>query len=265
MNAFPWLLLLLSISVSAQELPTAGDCPEILLDQNDPAFQGVPIWNQGATPSCYLYSSSFMASVWARKHWPVRQDFVVDPAFAYDQLMRSNKEIKEPILDAENGRTCMSLRWLLKGIERKILQTSRNSSSSLKQPECRMFGFERIQDHQNLKSPLEFKNRMKTLIAQKEFFSIEYCSGVLSDPGKEHIKNRIFDSTLTYLNSPEKTRNFENSCGFHVSVVVGQAMRDGKCQARIRNSWGKSNGENGYNWVDLEALSKNTLRVITLD
>ncbi len=257
MKTLTWLTFFLVTSAPAL---AQDDCRQILLDQSDPEISGIPVWNQGATPSCYMYSSSFMATAWIRKHWPAPKNFVVDPHRSYEQLMQSSDEVKAPILDAENGRTCMSLRWLLKGLEDSL-----GKGPALAQPACAMFGFEKTPTRQTLKAPSEFKKRMKELLARKELFSIEYCSGVLFQPGAALIKNRQFGPTLTYLNSPEQYENFDRRCDFHVSVVVGQAMRGGKCQIRIRNSWGTGNGVNGYNWVDADDLSRNTLRVVTFE
>lgn len=46
----------------------------------------------------------------------------------------------------------------------------------------------------------------------------------------------------------------QDSCGSHEVVLVGAYYENGKCKARIRNSWGKDWGDQGHNTVPLDDL-----------
>ena len=241
-------------------------CPTVRMDQTDSDVSAIPIWDEGQQPSCYVYSSSFLATMWIRKFWkvqdPALSSFVADPYSNFEGVLADPD--KDQILDAENGRTCMSLAWELRTYQ-KIFSAQTSSSTEFPFPKCDMFGLLRSPDHETLRTPGEIKAQMQVLLGAKTPFpfAIEYCSGVL-DGRQNLITNRVFDKTLTYLNSDQSIRNFSADCGFHVSVIVGQEKRDDHCEILIRNSWGREAGDNGYYWVDADALSANTLRVVSL-
>jgi hypothetical protein len=198
---------------------------------------------------------------WIRKKWPQFQSefqkYTIDPAFVANDIEHEWSEKKERITDAENGRTCMSLDWIFEKIK-----TNRN----LPIPRCSMYGLDRIGKNQVLKDPRDLEMRMRELVNRRIVFAIEYCRGAQLHPQKNFILNRTFRDKLTYLNTPAESENFAPGCDFHVAVIVGQSFRNEKCQLRIRDSWGQSLGDDfGHVWVDSDSLSRNVLRVVTMD
>lgn len=241
-------------------------CPTVRLDQTDPDVGSIPIWDQGYTPSCYVYASSFLATQWVRKKWAPRvtalSTHTDDPARVYADLQTAPDF--EAVLDAENGRTCMSLSWNLK---QKADYLRTHGHPALPMPRCEQYGLIREASRQVLRKSSEFDAKMKGLLKARQAFAIEYCSGVHRGGSEPLIVNRTFRKTLTYLNTPDAKDNFSSNCGFHVAVVVGQERVNGTCSYLVRNSWGTdaSGSAYGYYWVPANRLSANTLRVVTLE
>ena len=87
---------------------------------------------------------------------------------------------------------------------------------------------------------------------------VGYCSGVLKR-GKDF---RGYKGGLLGFTSIEAISSAE--CGLHESVVIGRAMKNGKCHLKIRNSWGADasyrhwdSDNNGNVWVEEDAFTEN--------
>jgi|GEM_PF-2913110 len=250
----------------------ADDCPTISLDQGQGTAAGIPVWNQKNTPACFAYTAALLATVWVRQQWSVGENdlalYSVDPKRSYKKMKRS-REFPE-ILDADRGRTCEATEFILKQARNKLADPT-NPHFSL--PVCEMYGFTQEPGTGNnlLRDPKDMEAQMHRLLQDGPLplpFSIEYCAETFNYPGKDLIINRTFRPSLSYLNDPKASReNFAPKCGFHAAVVTGQAMRNGVCEFRVRNSAGAINGTNiewGYFWIPASDLAKNTIRVITL-
>jgi hypothetical protein len=160
------------------------------------------------------------------------------------------------------------------------LEGSRINSSSdgAAGPSCKMFDFVKQEGKQRLETPESFKGEIHRLLNQPKDdvlpVGIAYCSGVLLQPKREFIKNRVFPLDVDHLNGPKAQENLSRSCKFHASAIIGrERQRDGKCYFLIQNSWGASCSpyntanrcENGKVWVEENALSRNILRIIHLN
>lgn len=154
------------------------------------------------------------------------------------------------------------------------LNSDRNSK-----PRCQKFDFDKIPNGSEfaLKNPASFKKELNDLLDKQPNqilpIGIEYCSGIFSDSSKSYIQNRVFPKNIDYLNSEASSRNLAQDCGFHASVIIGREKKDGKCKLLIQNSWGAScnyyqypeDCEGGKVWVDENDLTKNLLRISTLE
>lgn len=240
------------------------NCPSVLLDQTDPDVAALPITDQEFNGNCYFHGSSFLAQIWMRKKWGDSRNEIQDPNSLDEEFQLGPEEEVNRTLDAENGRTCSTLTWNLK--RQKELHPDLFGRKKI--PKCNMFGLVRNEKGQLLRQPAEFQEKMKSLLLKKHPmpFAIEFCAGVYKSPEKQMIHNRQFRDRLTYLNEADQSENFTRYCGFHVAVVVGQKLQNGKCQFRVRNSWGTGadGSDQGYYWVDQDILSQSTLRVVTL-
>jgi hypothetical protein len=245
-------------------------CPTIDLEDAGQTAENIPVWAQGDSPYCYVYSASTLATAWIRDNWSKGNSsfisYTANPQ-ATEKAIASDPKILAVILNADQGRTCEALDYIF--AQEKAL-TGDPTHPIFQAPLCTMWGLEASADHskQIQESPENFETQMHHLLtasARPVPFAIEYCSKVLTKPKGSYITNRTYESSLNYLNDPKlSTENFSKNCGFHSSVVVGQAMRNGSCSFKVRNSWGTSNGNHGDYWVDASDLARNTLRLIEL-
>jgi len=266
------LSIFIFVILTAVRANAVESCPTISLDQGQGTAAGIPVWNQKKSPACFAYTATLLATVWIRQQWAVGENdlaqYSIDPKRSYKRMKRS-REFPE-ILDADRGRTCEATQYILRE-SRSRLADPTNPHFSL--PVCDMYGFTQEAGTGNnlLRDPNDIEQQMHRLLENGPFplpFAIEYCSGTFLYPGKDFIVNRTFRPSLSYLNdTKEAGENFAPKCGFHAAVVTGQAMRNGVCEFRIRNSAGAISGKNidfGYFWVPASDLAKNTIRVITL-
>jgi hypothetical protein len=249
-------------------------CPTVELDDNGQSAHGFPIWNQGATPACFAFSASFLASVWIRENWARAnssyENYISDPFSNFSAM--SNDSVAYPqIEDADKGRTCQALDYIMK---LEIARSGDPTHPLYSVPTCAMWGIDMNADgtHKIQQAPDAFLAKMHDLLAGSARplpYGIEYCSAVFFNPEKDFIINRTYAPTLTYLNSIAASENFTSDCGFHSAAVIGQKMRSGVCYFKVRNSWGREglfarNVERGNFWIPSEALARNTLRLIEM-
>lgn len=244
----------------------AGEsCAPLRLDLTDPVISRIPIQNQHPEdPSCAVYSATFLDQVWTSRMSGNEPGYLApaeDPELNYQRILKSPSFTE--IFNADRGRTCQSAKWIAE-------QRGENSPQHF--PRCEMFGLQKTKVGQVLHSPSEFRSEMDSLLdrASPSPFALEFCAGVLYG-NSDMITKRSFDASLEYLNTDRQFENFSPGCFFHVAVVVGRAVRNGKCRYLIRDSLDHAqarsheNEENGHIWIDADSLSANTLRLIHLE
>jgi hypothetical protein len=267
-------LLFITLSLMTPLARAEDSCPTVELDNRGDSATGFPAWSQGDVPACFAYSASFLASVWIRENWARANSSFLN--YTRFPLSNYNTMIGDPVAypqiqDAENGRTCEALDYIMK---LEVARTGDPTHPLYLIPKCEMWGVDLNTDgaHKVQQSPEAFLARMHANLSGLNRplpFGIEYCASVFYDPSKNYITNRTYRPTLTYLNSDAASENLTQDCGFHSAAVIGQKMRGGVCYFKVRNSWGRGglfqrNVERGNYWIPAEALSRNTLRLIEM-
>jgi hypothetical protein len=213
-------------------------------------MSNVPVSNQEILPACYAFTAASMATAYA--HAVLNTSTDVSGAELFQKVQTSDKWV----LDANTGRTCNALALAAKEIP------------GLGQ--CQKFDF--ANNGRTLNTPADFLAKIdEQLVLKKLPIGIEYCSGVLLEGHKTFISKRTFRDDLNYLNTKEASENFDDSCNFHASTVIGRERRDdGRCYYYIQNSWGDDCSiypssirpcKGGRIWVPAEDLAPNLFRL----
>ena len=114
--------------------------------------------------------------------------------------------------------------------------------------------------HAAKKTPKKFKNKIHEILESQnpQPIGVGYCGNLLS---KDSSFRGFKKGALGFVSLDVLTGS---DCRLHESVVIGRRKVNGKCQLKIRNSWGADasyhhwdSDDNGNVWVDEEAFTQN--------
>ncbi len=85
----------------------------------------------------------------------------------------------------------------------------------------------------------------------------EVLPAIDTELNKNRVAMMLYDSGTTFPGQPH---------GDHVSNIVGRRWnaKAAKCEYLIRNSWGKSFGENGYAWINSKTIERAASSIYTI-